>query len=263
MIDRKQIALILKDVRGVVSNKQHFLVLTIVPLVLALVLPTIFILVVHFSPEEAGDLDQMLRLLPMSEKLTDIGRLFIGLILNNIMPIYFMIIPVMGASVMAASSFVGEKEKRTLETLLYCPLTIRQIFRAKILASFAVSMLVTAISFVAMLAVVELELTLTLGDMVLPSASWLAVLLLIAPAISLIAITIIVRGSAKAQTMEESQQKSTFLVLPVVLLVVVQFTGLVLISAWMFLGLGLTLALVAALCLKGSMRKADYETLLK
>jgi len=97
----------------------------------------------------------------------------------------------------------------------------------------------------------------------LPSASWLVVLLLIAPAISLIAITIIVRGSAKAQTMEESQQKSTFLVLPVVLLVVGQLTGLVLISAWMFLGIGLVLAAIAALCIKGSMRKANYETLLK
>jgi ABC-type Na+ efflux pump permease subunit len=201
--------------------------------------------------------------LPVGEKITDIGRLFIGLIINNIMPIFFIIIPVMGASVMAASSFVGEKEKRTLETLLYCPLTIRQIFRAKILASFAVSMLVTGISFVAMLAVVELELTLTLGGVVLPSASWLAVLLLVAPAISLIAITIIVRGSAKAQTMEESQQKSAFLVLPVVLLVAAQFTGVVLISAWMFLGLGVALALIAALCLKGSMRRANYETLLK
>ncbi len=263
MIDSKQIALIRKDIRGVVSNKQHFLVLTIVPLVMALILPTIFILVVHFTPEEAGDLDQMLKLLPIGERVADIGRLFIGLILNNIMPIFFIIIPVMGASVMAASSFVGEKEKRTLETLLYCPLTIRQIFRAKILASFAVSMLVTGISFFAMLAVVELELTLTMGSMVLPSASWLAVLLLVAPAISLIAITIIVRGSAKAQTMEESQQKSAFLVLPVVLLVAAQFTGVVLINAWMFLGLGVVLALIAALCLKGSMRKANYETLLK
>ena len=263
MIDRKQMALIRKDIRGIVANKQHFLVLIIVPLVLALVLPTIFILVVHFAPEETGDLEMMLRLLPAGEKFTDLSRLFMGLILNYIMPIFFIIIPVMGASVMAASSFVGEKEKRTLETLLYCPLTIRQIFRAKILASFAVSMLVTAISFVAMLAVVEIELVLTIGSMILPSVSWLIVLLLIAPAISLIAITIIVRGSAKAQTMEESQQKSTFLVLPVVLLVVGQFTGLVLISAWMFLGIGLVLALIAALCIRGSMRKADYETLLK
>ena len=37
----------------------------------------------------------------------------------------------MTASIMAASSFVGEKEKRTLETLLYSPLTVGQIFRAR------------------------------------------------------------------------------------------------------------------------------------
>ena len=66
------------------------------------------------------------------------------------MPLYFLIIPIMAATVMSATSFVGEKEKQTLETLLYCPLSLKQIFRAKVLASFLLSMLVSGISFVAM-----------------------------------------------------------------------------------------------------------------
>ena len=51
-----------------------------------------------------------------------------------------------------------EKEKRTLETLLYCPLSLRKIFQAKVLASFLLSMTVSLFSFAAMLLVMETEI---------------------------------------------------------------------------------------------------------
>ena len=155
-----------------------------------------------------------------------------GLLLNFILPVFFLIVPIMTASVMAASAFVGEKEKRTLETLLYCPLSVGQIFRAKVMASFLLSMLVSLISFCAMLAVVELEAFFLMGSFLTPGVTWLIVLLLVAPALSLIAVTLIVRGSAKARSVMESQQSAVFLILPLVLLVAGQFTGVLLLSPW-------------------------------
>ena len=53
-----------------------------------------------------------------------------------------------------------------------------------------------------------------MGHFLLPGISWLIILLLVSPAISLIAVTLIVRGSAKAQSVEESQQSAVFLVIP-------------------------------------------------
>ncbi len=52
-------------------------------------------------------------------------NLFLSLL---ILPVFFMIIPVMAASIMSASAFVGEKEKHTLETLLYCRLSVKQAY---------------------------------------------------------------------------------------------------------------------------------------
>lgn len=66
-----------------------------------------------------------------------------------------MIIPIMASSVMAASSFVGEKEKHTLETLLYSPLSLGRLFQSKILAGFSVGMMISYSSFAAMLLVME------------------------------------------------------------------------------------------------------------
>ena len=179
------------------------------------------------------------------------------------MPIFFLLIPVMTSSITAASSFVGEKEKRTLETLLYCPLTLRQIFIAKVFASFSLSMLVSFLSFLGMAAVLEIELVCLTGSILLPSISWVLILFLVGPSISLIAVTLIVRGSAKAQTVEESQQSAVFLVLPIILLIVGQFTGVMLVNAWLLLGIGAVSVALDFVLLGRAAKRFDYELLLK
>ena len=84
--------------------------------------------------------------------------------------IYFsLIVPIMASSVMTASSFVGEKEKHTLETLLYSPLSLRQLFQSKILAGLSVGIMISYISFAAMLLVVELEVFFLTGNLIIPS----------------------------------------------------------------------------------------------
>ena len=87
-----------KDMRSVTSNKQVFVVLLIVPIVLTVALPSIFVFVISFAPDAASDFQKLLDMLPAPN-----GE---------------------ASSVMAASSFVGEKEKHTLETLLYSPLSL-------------------------------------------------------------------------------------------------------------------------------------------
>ena len=61
-----------------------------------------------------------------------------------------------------------------------------------------------------MLLVLEAETLFLMGSFLLPGISWFVILFLISPSVSLIAITLIVRGSAKAQSVEESQQALFF-----------------------------------------------------
>jgi ABC-type Na+ efflux pump permease subunit len=173
-------------------------------------------------------------------------------------------IPVLAATVMAASSFVGEKEKRTLETLLYCPLSLRQIFNAKILASFLLSQFVSLASFAVMMLVVQTEIWFITGSLILPGLNWLVLMLLVSPAVSLVAITLIVRGSAKAKSMEESQQRSVFLILPIVFLAVAQFSGIVMVSVvWLLLAFGFICAAVGLILLRRASANFHYERLLQ
>ena len=255
-------AIIKKDLKSVMDNRRMFASLLIVPLVLVVFLPSLFLIMLRFAPADP-DMQKMLELLPAAMRQGDWQQAAAGLMVNFLLPSFFLMIPVMTASIMAASAFVGEKEKHTLETLLYCPLSVRQIFRAKVMASFLLSMLVSLISFAVMLLVTELESYFLLGTLLVPGINWLVILALVSPAISLIAVTLIVRGSAKAQTVEESQQSAVFLILPVILLVVGQTTGLMLVNGWVLLGLGVVCGLIAFLMLKMCMGRFTYEMLLK
>jgi ABC-type Na+ efflux pump permease subunit len=256
-------AIIKKDLRALITNKRQLIPLLAVPIVVAVVVPSVFILLAHFSPQEMMEMEKLAAFLPPGEQTDGTQQVMLWLLINNIMPAFFLLIPVMVASVSAASSFVGEKEKHTLETLLYCPLPLRGVFQSKILASFTLSMLVSLCSFAAMLLVAEAELLLTLGSPVFPGINWLVTLLFVAPAISLFVITLIVRGSAKAQTADESQQRTIFLILPVMAFIITQFSGMVFASAWLLLGVGAAFALLAGICMRGVPQKISYETLLK
>ena len=160
-------AIIKKDFRGLAANRRLFIALLIVPLILTIVLPSIFLITIHFIPDDP-DIMRLLDLLPETSRMDSLELTLSSMILNYNLPVFFLVIPIMTASIMAASAFVGEKERHTLETLLYCPLTLKQIFRAKVWASFLLSMLVSLITFVAMFLVIETELFFLMGRLLLP-----------------------------------------------------------------------------------------------
>ncbi|MGM0213840.1 ABC transporter permease [Enterococcus sp. AZ109] len=263
MINSKQKAIVKKDVQGIIANKRYFYMLLLMPLLFSVVLPSIFILISLLAPDSSRDFEQLLTMLPEELKTGDVAVSIVQLIFTSILPIFFLMIPIMTSSVMAASSFVGEKEKNTLETLFYSPLTVKQIFQAKVYSSLLMSLVITGVSFLIMLLTVQLEVFFFKGTLLSVELTWLFVLVLLVPAITLISITLIVKGSAKSQTMEEAQQKSAFLILPLVVFMIGQFTGLFLLNAWIMLAVGVALGGAAIALLQGSMRSFTYEMLLK
>ena len=260
-MNQAMIGIIKKNFRSITANRRLFVSLLVVPLCLIIVMPSIFMLTAHMAPIDS-DLQAMLELVPQSSWSASPEQTLMDLVFNYILPVFFLIIPIMASSIMAASSFVGEKEKHTLETLLYAPLTLNQIFRSKVMASFLLSMLVSLLSFVSMILVVETEAFFLMGVLLIPKLNWLIILLLLSPGVSMIAVTLIVRVSAKAQSMEESQQSAVFLILPLVLLIAGQFSGVMLLSPLLLLALSLVCGVIAWLLLKKSMKRFSYELLL-
>src|SRR6185369_3157291 len=88
-------------------------------------------------------LDMLLKLAPPDPRLTTASQklLFIGL--NRIVPMIFLFIPILTTCNLGSVSLAGERQGKTLETLLYSPLGIRDLYLAKLAGIFAVAYAIT------------------------------------------------------------------------------------------------------------------------
>jgi len=261
MVNSKQATLIRKELKGVVKGGRLFMDYMLVPLITAVVVPAILILTIILM-EDGEQLEQILAVIPNSGAVAHEDFVIVSLLFNGFLPMIFLMTPIMVSTAMAAASFTGEKERRTLETLLYSPMSLREIFNAKVIGSFLLSMIVTLVSFSLMVVVIGLLVWITLGEILVPGLAWLAILGLVAPAFAFIGIVFQVRLSAKARNSQEAFQQAGVLVVPLVMLIVTQSTGLLMVNTWLLLAVGFGLAGVAWMIMRTAFKKFTYEKLL-
>lgn len=215
-----------KDFGEIWNSRMIRVTMIIVPLVMAIFLPAFFLILITNIPlNQINGVTQMMRLLPEEMKYLNERQSIFFLMTDIVCPMFFLMIPLMSSSVSAASSFVGEKEHGTLETLLLTPMSVRKIYKAKVAACFSLSAVVTAVSFVAFAVVVSVG-DLLLGLPFFLNWSWLILIFLLSPGITVFGIVFMVLVSGKSKNYNESIQTSGYLVLPVILLFLGQFTGL-------------------------------------
>jgi len=263
MINKMQAALIRKELAGVTKSRSFFLDYLLLPLIFAVVIPVAAVLAVVLMDSSASEFNQIMAVMMISVPEGGEDLAIIQMLINNIMPTFFLMIPPLIVTAIAASSFTGEKERRTLETLLYSPMSLREIFAAKVIGALLVGMIVTLISFIVMIAVVTVLVWVLLGELFIPSSVWVVVLFIVTPAFAFLGIIVQVRISAKAKSSEEAFQRGGILVLPLVMLIISQFTGVLVVSAWMFAVLGVILAAIAWALMRVAFRKFTYEELLR
>jgi len=263
MINSMQKAIIEKDLRFVKSTRGNISSIAIVSLMFCAVFPAILISIIRFAPDDLGDIVELVGLLVGDMDQTEMTMMILAFFLDNIIPMFFLMIPVIATTTMATGSFVGEKEKRTLETLLYSPLPLREIFSSKVIASFILSMVVTIGAFIIYLIISQTLIYFMFGRLMLPGANWFATVLVVAPALTLLAVTITSKISAKAQTMEEAFQKAGLITIPIILLAASQFTGLMILNVWILLAIAVIIGIIAVILMQSALKNFKYETLLK
>ena len=262
-LKHSEMALIKKDFNEIWHVKMVRTTLIVVPLCMVLFLPLLFLFVVALVPiEELNGIDQMLRMLPSNYTgFTDQQGLFY-MATNVVSPMFFLLVPLMSATVSAACSFVGEKERGTMETLLLTPMSVRSIFKAKVLSCMLLSAMTTLVSFVLFAAVASV------GDITLKipfffNWNWFILLFLLAPALTALGVEFMVLVSGKSKSYMESVQISGYLVVPLILLFVGQFTGLFQINAVLLLIVALVILVADVVLYLIAARRFTAERLLR
>jgi ABC-type Na+ efflux pump permease subunit len=230
-----------KDLKEVRQNKIAWGPAIAIPLIFAILMPILFSVLPQVMPvediqRELGDMETLMKNLPPS-----IQAIFEGLKLEQMFVLYmtafmlaplFLIIPLMFSSVVGADSFVGERERKTMEALLYSPVTDMELFLGKVLAAVIPAIALSWLTYLVYIIVVNVASYGLFQRIWFPLPTWWPLMFWLTPAFALLGISATVLVSSRVKTFMEAYQLTGSLVVLVLALVVGQATGV------LFLGVG-------------------------
>ncbi len=239
-------ALAEKDLRESTANTQVLLPMAIIPLVFVVLYPAGLLVALRY-PNMVGEFAEMIEqlppgLMPATTGLDVAGTVAYFATVYLFAP-FFLLIPVMVATILAANSFAGEKERHTLEGLLYTPLSDTELVVAKIAGA-----AIPAIGFAWVCYVIYLAIVISLGTPLVgraffPTSNWWVLMVLVVPAASVFVTVITTWVSAKVRGYQEANSMAALAVLPVLALVFGQVSGAMLVGPGVFAIIGIVLVI--------------------
>ncbi|HCA72303.1 MAG TPA: ABC transporter [Ruminococcaceae bacterium] len=226
LIDSRETALIKKDFKEMWQNMIVRTMLVFVPLLFVVLLPILFMVLAKVLPSSSMQgMEQMRGLLTEKQSYMNNQQALFAIYSDYLSPMLFLIVPLMTACVTAANSFVGEKERSTMETLFLTPLTAPEIFDSKVLGCVGLSAISSLISFVLY------AIVMSVGDVLLEVRSfwtnpnWIMIVFLLSPALIVFGVLFMVLVSGRSHSFMESVQICGYVLFPLILIYIGQFTG--------------------------------------
>ncbi|MGB9636722.1 MAG: ABC transporter permease subunit [Thermoplasmata archaeon] len=220
-----------KEMEELKSNPLITIPLFVLPIVMAMILPIVAltpITTMHLD-DYSLDIDKLKNSSihsPIPVESLSPKQLLIILVLNAFIP-FFMVIPAVIPSVIAAHSFVGEKTTRTLEPLLATPICERDLLIGKVLSAFIPSILASYISFALFSICVDFVTYPVFGTYIMPDLFWLVTVGLLTPLICMLSIMSNVLISTKVSDVRAAQQLGSMIVVPLIIIFVLSATRIV------------------------------------
>jgi len=266
------IAIAKKDLLEVRQNRAAWLPMMIVPIIFVILIPLAIILIPQHTtlPMEdfVNDPDLQTFLAKMPESMAAVlkgkdelqGTLI--LLLGYMFAPMFLIFPMMFSTIVASESFAGERERKTLEALLYTPASDRELFLGKVLAAFIPAVGISWFSFMVYSLVLNIAGAPIFQRIWFPLPTWWALIFWISPAIALLGICSTVLISARVKTFMGAYQTSSSLVIIVLGFMFGQISGVLYLTVVVGLLVGLVFWIVSIAMYSLAVRSFKRDKLL-
>ena len=251
------LAIACKDWIEVRQNKYAWIPMLILPVLFDVLLPLGIILLMtnlKMDPKSFvadADLETFFRAMPASiaqflhpEQPVQFA---ITAILGYMLAPMFLILPLMYSTTIAAESFAGERERKTMEALLYTPATDAELFLGKVMAAAVPSIGITWIGFAIYTLILNLAPYSVFQRFWFPLPTWWPLIFWMSPALVLLGIAFTVLISEKVPTFLGAYQTSSAIVLLVVVLFIGQLNGVLYLSVGIGILLGVFLWVIAGI----------------
>jgi len=265
-------AIIRKDLKVVKQNKGVMLTIIIPILILFVILPWIIAQIPFLGElfgitvDDLSDVQELVnRMSPgIQEEFAGYNQYqgIIVYILVYVMASFFLMIPLMVSSVIAADSFAGEKERKTMEALLYTPTTDKELFVAKLLSGWVAAISVALVGFALYVVMVNAAAWSQMHRIFFPNTMWLVLIFWVVPAVPGLGLGVMVLVSARAQGFQDASQVGSIVILPVVFLLVGQISGAISLNITLGFLLGLVIWLLDGLLIWFGSRSFNRNRLL-
>ncbi|HEV3485338.1 MAG TPA: ABC transporter permease subunit [Vicinamibacterales bacterium] len=223
------VAIVRRDLTVVARSRAVIFPLILLPVVFFVLLPALLSLAGGAIGNDLSAIRELLALMPegFRRDLTGLSpaALFVVWGLEYVFATFFLLVPIMTSAVIAADSFAGEKERKTVEALVYTPTSDRELYAGKLLAPWLAAVVVSTVGYVVFVLVATLFGGAIVGRPIAVTPRWLLFVLVLAPGVAALGIGVLVHVSARVRGFQEAYQLGGLIVLPLVVVLVSQVSG--------------------------------------
>jgi ABC-2 type transport system permease protein len=266
-VSRKRIVnILLKEWQFLFTDINTTLLVTLLPLLIIGQLILYVWLAVNFVSESALNISIFQNALANLQRATPEVALLSGgerfqVLLLSQFSFFMLLIPVMISVSLATFSIVDEKLSGSLEALLATPVKTWELLLGKALAGAIPSLIVTWICSGIFLLAVRAMGWGNLLDMVMTPV-WFISLLLFTPAITVLSFLLGIIGSSRAKDAKGAQNLVVLVVVPVLVLIAIQITGIIWFTALSSLVLAFGIILADIIILRIAVQLFQRESII-
>ena len=222
-IRKEKVLLIFKkEFKELLRNKEILVTIIIMPIVFALLIPVSMITLQFTDQEDLGEEDQLSdvfqNLAPNWSELNDLQR--ISVLQANMYLAFLIMIPMIVPMATSGDSIAGEKERKTIESLIAAPISETELFLGKALAASAPSIIVSWVAEIIYIVFTDIILYDIMGGKILfPNTFAILMFFLLMPTQTLLSTLLMTAISSRSTGSREAMQKSGLLATPLILIV--------------------------------------------
>jgi len=146
--------------------------------------------------------------------------------------------------------------------LLYTPISIEELFKAKLLGVFIPTYVITLMCSIIFGIIINIGGLLYFHKSIFPNIKWILIILYLTPAVAILGLTFTILISAKSKTFQEAQQLAGLIVLPIILLVIGQITGILLLTNMVLIIIGAIILIIDYILLQKIAKNFTAENLI-
>lgn len=229
---RRMMTVMRTDLKQLIGARDFWIPMTLLGAFFFLVVPAILLSVINNlgSNDAIAQVSDALKLLPQSAQKAvpaDVGpetKVSYVLAVYLFAPIA-VVVPLTISTAVGASTIVGERERGTGEFLAHSPADVREIYMGKLIASLIPGYVTTVVGFGIYSLLVNLIVGPDVGGWFFPTPSWWLLIVWVLPPFLALALSLVLRLSARVKSTAAAQQASGLVTFPLIIIAYGQSTG--------------------------------------